>query len=321
MTTVLAVIVDTSVVAGLALLVCMAFRRRPAALRPTVLAASLAAAAVAPALEIALPHWEFPVLSSAAPVAAPAPVLTSDVTTTSTVAMSAVPAAPRRSWVPVLVTIWATGFLVVMLGLLAGLVRLVRMTRACRPVRAASVWKERAEALSAQSALTRPVVVLESHERAPLLTWGVLRPRIVVPAHAQSWARDCIEIVLAHELAHIVRRDWVLQIGAEVLRAVYWFNPLIWMVCRRLRYEAEQACDDAVLRRGVDAADYAAHLLAVARHVQANGRAWASAPAVASPSTLERRIAVILHGQRIARRRAEPLELSRRLPSLRPWFR
>jgi hypothetical protein len=135
------------------------------------------------------------------------------------------------------------------------------------------------------------------------LTWGVFRPRIVVPARARSWAPERIEVVLAHEIAHIARRDWAVQIAAETVRAVHWFNPLIWVACRRLRHESEQACDDTVLRRGVPAADYAAHLLAVARQVVSAGRGWASAPAVANASTLERRIAAMLN----ASRNREPL--------------
>ena len=87
------------------------------------------------------------------------------------------------------------------------------------------------------------------------------------------------------------------------MRAAYWFNPLIWIACRRLRDESEQACDDTVLRRGIDAADYASHLLAVARQVLTADRGWASAPAVANASTLERRIAAMLN----ASRNREPL--------------
>jgi hypothetical protein len=86
-----------------------------------------------------------------------------------------------------------------------------------------------------------------------------------------------------------------VQVAAEVLRAVHWFNPLVWLACRQLRVGSEQACDDAVLRRGVDAADYASHLLAVARHVVSAGGGWASAPAIAHVSTLERRIAAMLN--------------------------
>ena len=292
MTTALAVIVDVSVVTALALLVCRALRRRAAALRHMILAASLGAAAIAPALEATVPQWEMPLLAGASVTSsgltleseqAPAPVAE---------AVAPVPAR-RLTWVAAFAAVWGIGAFVVLAGLLAGVVRLMSMTRRCRPVHSRA-WRERTAALSVQNGLVPPVDVLECPDRALLLTWGLFQPRIIVPAGAASWTDDRIDVVLAHELAHIVRRDWALQILAEIVRAVYWFNPLVWITCRQLRDESEQACDDAVLRRGLNPVDYASHLLAVARHVLADGRTWASAPAVADPSTLERRVAAML---------------------------
>src|SRR4030095_3846123 len=76
---------------------------------------------------------------------------------------------------------------------------------------------------------------------------------------------DRIRVVLAHELAHVARGDWLVQISAEVVRCVYWFNPLLWMACTRLRYESEHACDNAVMNVGVESGSYATHLLELAR--------------------------------------------------------
>ena len=296
MTTAIAVIVDVSVVMALALLVCQALRRRPAALRHMILAASLVAAAVAPALEALVPRWEMPVLAGPPVTSSGLTIESEQASAPTTEAVAAIP-APGLTWVGALAAAWAIGALVVLAGLLTGVVRLIAMTRRCQPVRARA-WRERTAALSDQNGLARRVAVLECPDRALLLTWGVFQPRIIVPADAASWTRDRIDVVLSHELAHIARRDWALQILAEIVRAVYWFNPLVWITCRRLRDESEQACDDAVLRRGLNPVDYASHLLAVARHVLADGRTWASAPAVADPSTLERRIAAMLKDSR-----------------------
>jgi hypothetical protein len=111
-----------------------------------------------------------------------------------------------------------------------------------------------------------------------------------------TWDTTRIRVVLHHELAHVVRGDWLTQLAAEILRAAYWFNPLTWMACRRLRDESEQAADDAVLRCGVDAADYAAQLLDLARAITHHRRTWTPAPAIARPSSLERRITAMLNG-------------------------
>ena len=297
MTTAIAVVIDASVVAALGLIACRVRRRRPASLRHMILAASLAAAAIAPILEATVPHWEFPVLASASQATASGSSFGSSVPSMPDSGRFESPEASSVTWTTALVAVWAIGVLVVMAGLVAGLFRLVAMTRRCRPVQSA-LWREHAEALSMEHGLTRPPVILESSDRAVLLTWGLFRPRIIVPSGARSWTAERIEVVLAHECAHIARRDWALHIAAEVVRAAYWFNPLIWIACRRQRDESEQACDDAVLRRGIAAADYASHLLAVARHVITVDRGWASAPAVANASTLERRVSAMLNASR-----------------------
>jgi TonB family protein len=118
---------------------------------------------------------------------------------------------------------------------------------------------------------------------------------VLLPSHAREWAPDRVHAVLCHELAHVQRHDWLVQISAQALLTIVWFNPLMWVACRRLRRESEQACDDAVLDRGVPARDYAAHLLALARKCRRPESPWATALPMAHPSTLERRIAAMLN--------------------------
>src|SRR4029078_12943853 len=94
-----------------------------------------------------------------------------------------------------------------------------------------------------------------------LAAWGLLRPRVLLPSHAREWSMERRELVLRHELAHLKRGDWPVQLGAEVIRTLFWFNPLFWAVCRELRRESELACDDLVLASGVPAPRYASQLL------------------------------------------------------------
>ena len=218
MTSAVAVIVDASVVTAVALLVCRALHRRPAALRHMVLVAALAAVAAIPVLETTVPHWEFPMLAGASAMT------TSELAVTSAVDTRQTLDGPERTWSLTLLVVWSLGFIAVMAGLLVGLVRLMVTTWRCQPVQS-NTWRERAALLSREHGLTRSVVVLECPDRSLLLTWGLFRPRIIVPAGARSWTTGRIDVVLAHELAHIVRRDWVVQIAAEIVRAVHWFNP------------------------------------------------------------------------------------------------
>ncbi|MGH9370833.1 MAG: TonB family protein, partial [Vicinamibacterales bacterium] len=156
-------------------------------------------------------------------------------------------------------------------------------------------WARMAQQLSAAAGLKRPISILHTDASDLIATWGLLRPRLLLPSRARDWDEGRIHLVLCHELAHIRRRDWLVQISAEAVRTIYWFNPLLWIACARLRHESEQACDDAVLDGGVPAAEYAAHLLEIARRCRRSGPARASAMPMARPSTLERRIIAMLN--------------------------
>jgi len=101
--------------------------------------------------------------------------------------------------------------------------------------------------------------------------------------------------VLSHELAHIARGDWFLQICAEIARGLYWFHPFAWMATRRLRQESECACDDFVLNSGIEPSDYANQLLDLVRTLENSSHAWSPALAFARPSNLERRFAAMLN--------------------------
>lgn len=103
--------------------------------------------------------------------------------------------------------------------------------------------------------------------------------------------------MLGHELAHVRRADWLVQMAAEMVRSLYWFNPLLWNACKRLREESERACDDAVLNLGVDGSAYATQLVDLARTFTRRRRSMfppLPAPAIARPSSLEKRIRAML---------------------------
>jgi hypothetical protein len=118
----------------------------------------------------------------------------------------------------------------------------------------------------------------------------------MLPINAESWAEDRIHVVLAHELAHVRRADWAVQLGGELLRSLYWFNPLVWIACARLREESEHACDDAVVNLGVQGGDYATHLLELAREFGSSRQAGFPAIAMTPrPSSLQRRVSAMLN--------------------------
>jgi VWFA-related protein len=125
---------------------------------------------------------------------------------------------------------------------------------------------------------------------------GFRSPAIVLPTSAVQWPADRRRAFLLHELAHVRRQDWPVQMLGHVARALYWPHPLAWWVVRRLRAEAERACDDSVLRSGTPASDYAEHLLQAARDL---GRAPQHAAVVAAVerSHFEDRLLALLDPQ------------------------
>lgn len=133
------------------------------------------------------------------------------------------------------------------------------------------------------------------------MTWGAIRPAILLPAYVEDWSAEQRDVVIRHERAHIQRRDWLWQSFAQVMTAVFWFHPLVWLAASQMRQEAEHAADDATLATGVQAPDYADRLMAVARRLPGRSAAPATAAAVAMvrQPALTSRITAILDSSRI----------------------
>ena len=266
---------------------------RSAALRHCVLAAAIFASAVVVPLHLAIPGWTVPV-TIAMPIAGESSVTAAPAVTSIALAPEE-PVSPRLDLARAFALFWIVGFAITAAMFLAGIGRLARVAARATRVRDGS-WAAIAAAVAASYGLSREVVILQTDRPNLLATWGFFRPRILLPSHAREWDDDRIHVVVCHELAHVARRDWAVQVGAQALLTLLWFNPLMWIACARLRRESEQACDDLVLARGVCARDYATHLLALARQCRRPAfRSWASALPVAHPSTLERRIAAMLN--------------------------
>lgn len=106
----------------------------------------------------------------------------------------------------------------------------------------------------------RPELLHLTGIRSPL-TWGVLRPRIAIPAESCGWSDDRLRNALTHEVAHIVRCDWLRLCVMRLVLAVQWFNPLVWFGVRRCEYETERACDEVVLSHGALRSEYARELI------------------------------------------------------------
>ena len=146
----------------------------------------------------------------------------------------------------------------------------------------------------AQPGWNRQVSIRLSDRITVPMVWGFLRPVILLPVDAAHWQTERLRAVLLHELAHIKRWDWTMQIITQITCAVYWFNPLVWFASHRMRIEAEQACDDQVLNAGFQSTDYAQHLFDIVRNVKTVGSVSRAAVAIARSSKIEGRLRTVL---------------------------
>jgi TonB family protein len=296
--------IKTSIVFAIALGSVALLRRQSAAVRHWVLTTAFVSAALLPVLVLVVPSWGVPMAppssqqwiaaSSQVDRQSPSAASLADGRLRQTSPPDAVNTVAAHSRVRFVAAVWMGGTGIGLVILLVGFARLTWIASRARVLRDGP-WTRAAADIAREYELRRPVILLESDHPALLVTWGCLTPKILLPPGAGTWSAGRVRIVLAHELAHVKRRDWPVQTLAEIVRAIYWFNPLVWMACTHLRQESEHATDDAVLNHGAAGSEYAAHLLDLARALTAHRQAWLPAPAIARPTSLERRVRAMLN--------------------------
>jgi TonB family protein len=279
--------IRSSVVLAAALGVTALLSRRSAAVRHWILAAGVFASIAVVPLSLTLPGWALPMPATATAI---------EPATANELVVRAAAARPR-SW-PVtptqaLAIAWAAGAALSLAAIAIGYVRIRQLTSRGALV-TTGPWDAVREELSERLGVQQRVALVQINGAGVLATWGLWKPYVLLPSQALTWNESRARIVLGHELAHIRRRDWAVQIAAELVRAAFWFNPLFWVACARLRHESDRACDDTVLDIGVTADEYAIHLVEIARACRPSA---ALAMSIARPSTLERRITAMLNGR------------------------
>ncbi len=166
-------------------------------------------------------------------------------------------AALLEPLLPWCVTGWGAGVVVLSVPLIGGWRHVQRLKRrATRP--AAEDWQPRLARLARRLRVSRPVRLLESGLTQVPIVIGWLRPVILLPTSViTGLTPPQLEAVLAHDLAHIRRHDYLVNIVQSVVETLLFYHPAVWWVSRRIRVERELCCDDWAVRVCGNALTYA----------------------------------------------------------------
>jgi len=210
------------------------------------------------------------------------------------------PAPAASPWRPAL---GATDVLALLwlLGVAAFVTRLlVSHRRACRVLRASSPlaqeeWRAIFSSLCAEAGLRRPAALHRSDAICAPALYGWQRPVVLLPESLLGLDREQARALLAHEVAHLRRRDFAANLLQRVVGAVLFFHPAAWLASRQISLSREECCDAWALSRGIPAAIYARSLAeAVARaHLRP---ALALITLAEEKSSLRRRVEAVLRG-------------------------
>lgn len=290
----LSILGKATIILVIGLTIVMLSRRARASVRHLLLAATLAAVLALPLIVLAVPEVTIGVPASQAsestdlPPAAPSVALIAP--TGASLPSRATESASWSlpSWMTIVRTVWLAGVFLLLAQFAVDLRRLYRIRRDGLP------WLERRDlvrSLASECGVRRKVEVL-LHEGIPgPLTCGIWRPAILLPDEAREWNEADLRRAIVHELEHVRRGDWAIQLAARATCVFYWFHPLVWVAFRRLSLEAERAADDAVVR-SAEHTEYAEQLVLLAGRIS---KAQAqSAIGMANRSDLSARVSALL---------------------------
>ena len=263
------------VIAGATLLVLRLVRGRSASDRSWIAHLGLAALAALPLGSVLFPPLE--VTTSYASVLADAAPASSD--------------AQAPAGVDWLLLAYAAIALFLLARTLLALLRLVLLTARARAV-TDDHWLQALARARRRIGFTKSTALLASGGIASPVSWGALRPKILLNTDAVAAHADA-DAIVAHELAHVVRADWLKLMLVRVSVALFWFNPFVWLLAREAHQLREEAADDAVLAADVEDTAYASLLVSAARP-QSNSLRFGAHGVAPARNSLARRVRRVL---------------------------
>jgi bla regulator protein BlaR1 len=289
-------------IAGITLGLLQLLKRRSAAERSWIAHIGLLALIIIALAPLALPRWnvEAPALLSQTPATVAAVQTTPVVPTVATVQIAAspspkflVPEKTSLSPTAVVTALYAVPAAILLLITLLALARLVALQHRAE-VLVDGHWLSALARAQRRMGFKHGTALLTSKELPSPISWGLVRPVIVLNERAVEASSEA-EAIIAHELAHVARMDWVKLLLARFATALFWFNPFVWLLAREAHQLREEAADDAVLAADIAETDYAELLVGVARH-ECPGMLLGAHGVAPSKNSLARRVARVLDG-------------------------
>ena len=189
------------------------------------------------------------------------------------------------SLLPWVVGFWVIGVLVLSMRLLGGWAYMLVLLRS-RSRAASEQWCDTVDLLRKKLGIDRPIKLLETASVEVPVVFGWLRPALLLPVTAfTGLSQDQVEAILIHELAHIRRHDYLVNLLQTVAETLLFYHPAIWWISRRMRVEREYCCDDIASSQSKDTLTYVA---ALSQLEERRGVAPSLAVAAAGGSLLER---------------------------------
>jgi beta-lactamase regulating signal transducer with metallopeptidase domain/protein involved in polysaccharide export with SLBB domain len=203
-----------------------------------------------------------PAVAHASAAAVPAPTTITGDGSSPPVEPSALSSSWRQRTLRAVPAVWLAGIGVLAVWRLGGWVRLRRLMRATSDL--AEPWQHAARDLAGRMRVSTPVRLVEAAWVSVPSVIGVLRPVILLPVSALTALPPAqVQALLAHELAHVRRHDYLVNLVQVAVETLLFYHPVVWWVSARLREERENCCDEAVVDLCGDRVEYARALLAM----------------------------------------------------------
>lgn len=150
------------------------------------------------------------------------------------------------TWQMALITLWLAGIAVMLIQICISVLKLRKRIKTAQTIPAQ--WQRIAKQLQKELGFKRSVrIVMIEGFPSPALCGGI-KPVIVLPSEMIGKSNESIRFALLHELTHIKRGDHIVSMLLLLLRAVYWFNPFVWLMMKQMRLDIETACDSCLTK-------------------------------------------------------------------------